>query len=89
MTQTSTIISGIVYDPDEHPVAQARVYFKSGPEPLPDIAALTNDDGEFSLSAPCSGTYQIGIAADDFSPISVMATATDGQEVTLKIQLKK
>lgn len=92
MAQTLTvisgiIISGIVLDPSGHPVAQARVYFMSGPAALPDIATLTNDEGAFVLSTPSKGTYQIGIAADDFAPTSIMVTVKDEQEVKLKIKL--
>jgi hypothetical protein len=40
------------------------VYFVEGPVPLPDIAALTNSNGRFALSAPTSRTYQLGIACE-------------------------
>jgi hypothetical protein len=83
-----TIISGTVHDPGGRPIAQARVYFVSGPAAVPDIAALTTDEGVFGLSAPSDGTYQIGIAADDFAPTFVMVAAKDGQEVKLRIKLE-
>jgi hypothetical protein len=83
-----TIISGIVHDPIGRPIAQARVYFISGPAALPDIATLTNDKGVFALSTPSEGTYQIGIAADDFVPTSIMVTVKGGQDVKLKLKLK-
>jgi hypothetical protein len=48
-------------------VVQARVYFVSGPGPLPDIAALTNEEGRFILSAPSAGAYMIECNADGFT----------------------
>lgn len=82
-----TIISGIVHDPIGRPIAQARVYFMSGPVALPDIATLTNNEGAFALSAPSEGNYHIGIAADGFAPTSIMVTIKGGQEVKLKLKL--
>ena len=46
---------------------QARVYFVSGPAPLPDIAALTNEEGRFTLSAPSPGPYMIECNADGYT----------------------
>lgn len=89
IAQTLTIISGTVHDPSGRPVAQARVYFMSGPVALPDIAMLTDEEGVFALSAPSEGTYQIGIAASNFAPTSVMVTVKGGQEVKLKLMLDK
>lgn len=83
-----TIISGIVHDSSGRPVAQARVYFMSGPAALQDISALTDDDGVFALSTPSDGIYQIGLAADDLAPTSITVAVQDRLEVKLRITLK-
>jgi len=50
MVAKQSVISGIVRDPNGRPVADARIYFIGGPVPLPDIAALTDAAGAFSLT---------------------------------------
>jgi hypothetical protein len=87
MPQTLAIISGVVLDPNGCAVPQARVYFMSGPVALPDIATLTNDEGAFTLSTPCEGTYQIGIATDNFAPASIVVVVKAGHDVKLKLNL--
>ncbi len=64
MSDNPPEIAGVVVDAEGNPVEEARVYFVEGPVPLPDIAALTDSSGRFALSAPTSGTYQLGIASD-------------------------
>ena len=62
----ASIISGKVLDGNRQAISGARVFFSSGPVALPDVAALTNDKGEFTLSAPVPGVYTIEVAADGF-----------------------
>ncbi len=62
MFGNSPEIAGVVVDAEGNPIEEARVYFVEGPVPLPDIAALTDSSGRFALSAPVSGTYQLGVA---------------------------
>lgn len=47
------------------PVALARVSFTSAPVPLPDVAALTDAAGRFTLTAPRPGRYEISVFSDD------------------------
>ena len=63
-------ITGAVVDAEGRRVAEARVYFIEGPVPLPDISALTDANGRFSLSAPAPGTYRLGVSAE--GPAGVM-----------------
>ena len=64
MSDNPPEITGAVVDAEDNPVEETRVYFVEKPIPLPDIAALTNSNGRFALSAPTSGTYQLGIASE-------------------------
>ena len=87
MANNQSIISGTVLDPDRRPVADARVYFIEGPVPLPDVAVLTDHNGEFTLTAPAPGTYQIGCAANGFEPVSATVHVERGQEAKVEILL--
>ncbi|MEU6678494.1 carboxypeptidase-like regulatory domain-containing protein [Streptomyces sp. NPDC046853] len=57
-------ITGVVRDASGTPVTGAHVLFSDGPQPLPDIAAMTNAEGRFSLSAPTAGVYTLACRAD-------------------------
>jgi len=83
------LISGIVRSADGQPVAGARVFFASGPGPFPDIAALTDGQGRFALSAPSPGTYEIECAASGFATTRTTTTALKDGQVNLEIFLKR
>jgi hypothetical protein len=89
MPQTGNIISGLVKDPGGRPVPLARVYFTESPVPLPDIAALTNDNGEFSLSVPIAGRYKIACAAEGFQSTVTEVTVKKGKMAKIQIRMKK
>ncbi|HZA19990.1 MAG TPA: carboxypeptidase-like regulatory domain-containing protein [Actinomycetota bacterium] len=82
----SAVIHGIVRDRAGVPVSQARVYFVSGPDPFPDIAALTSEEGRFSLSAPSPGAYLIECNAEGFAT-EVIGVHVEGQEEGVEILL--
>ena len=84
----ASVISGIVRGPKGQPIPNARVYFTSGPVPLPEIAAITNNSGEFSLTAPAPGEYVIEGAADDFQPQSSKVKVKGNAPVRLELPLR-
>ncbi|MCM3872920.1 MAG: carboxypeptidase-like regulatory domain-containing protein [Pyrinomonadaceae bacterium] len=88
MARSPSVISGIVRSPDGKPVANARVYFTAGPDPLPDIAAITGKDGTFSLTAPTPGEYVIESTADEFGARSSKVKVKGGEQVRLDLKLK-
>ncbi|MGY0490239.1 carboxypeptidase-like regulatory domain-containing protein [Streptomyces sp. WG-D5] len=69
-------ITGVVRDASGAPVAGAHVLFTAGPRPLPDIAALTDTEGRFSLGAPAPGAYTLTCRADPLMGSSGTAEAT-------------
>lgn len=81
------LIRGVVRDPQGLPVPQARAQFLSGPDPLPDIAALTDSDGTFILSAPSPGNYRIECTADGFVPVVTSVDLREAEEAHLEISL--
>lgn len=58
-------LEGVVVDSGGAPLAGAQVAIASAPVAVPDIAQLTGADGRFSLPAPASGAYVIGVTAPD------------------------
>jgi hypothetical protein len=81
------VIRGVVVAAGGRPVAGARVFFRSGPGLLPDIAALTGGDGTFALTAPAAGTYEVAAAADEVEPAAATVSVTEGSTVTVTMRL--
>lgn len=82
------VIFGRVLGPGGKPIGNARVYFTQGPVPLPEIAALTDDSGKFSLTAPAPGKYVIAGAAEGFENSSATVNVAKGKEAHVDIKLK-
>lgn len=89
MSNSPNIIYGVVSDNSGLPIAGARIYFIDSPVALPDIAVLSDDNGQFSLSVPAAGNYQIGCAADGFSSSTATINVASGLEAHINIKLKK
>jgi Carboxypeptidase regulatory-like domain len=71
MVHNMGTISGVVKDNNGNPISGARVSFISGPVPLPDIAALTDNNGSFVISAPVPGEYIIEVVSEQLIPKKV------------------
>jgi Carboxypeptidase regulatory-like domain len=92
MSDNLTVIAGVVVDAEGKPVEEARVYFVEGPVPLADIAALTDSSGRFALSAPVSGTYQLGVAFEGpagFRQKTKTVEVGEERDVDLEVRLDK
>ena len=90
MSDNPRVIAGAVVDAEGNPLEGARVYFVEGPIPLPDIAALTDGKGRFALSAPVSGTYQLGVATEvpaGFVQKTTMVEVGEEQRIDLEVRL--
>ena len=88
-SNSPSVITCRVRDADGDPIAGARVFFASGPESYPDMAALTNDAGEAILATPASGTYGIQVAADGFAPQTETMTVSKGEPITRDIIVER
>ena len=88
MTSQPALISGGVSQSDGQPVGGARVLFVNAPGSVPDIAALTDASGRFTLAAPWAGTYTIEVAAEGFRSqrISVAIGGGENRELTVELQ---
>ena len=66
-----------------------RVSFLAGPVPLPDIAALTDIDGTFALSAPVVGEYVIAVDIEQFVRKGVKITLESNEDKHIAISLSR
>jgi hypothetical protein len=88
MTSQPALIAGRVLQSGGRPIAGARVLFTSGPVALPDIAALTDDTGRFSLAAPWPGDYVLEVVADGFHSqrVSTSVGTRETREVNVELE---
>jgi protocatechuate 3,4-dioxygenase beta subunit len=56
------VIAGVVRDGHGEPVPGVPVYVVDAPAALPDVAAVTDAEGRFALTAPVAGRYAIEAA---------------------------
>ena len=76
------MINGAVTDPSGHPVVGATVLIASSPVPVPDIAALTGEDGTFSIAVPAPGEYRLVVRSRvDLVEVTVQVAVTVAQVV--------
>jgi hypothetical protein len=87
MTQKTGVIAGVVKANNGNAISGARVFFITGPVPLPDIAALTNIDGTFVLSAPVPGDYVIEVVSEGFVTKKVKISIEGNQQKHVEINL--
>lgn len=60
----NTPVHGLVVDAKGRPVAQASVGWVDGPVALPEVMALTDAQGRFTLTAPVHGAYRLHCRSD-------------------------
>ena len=84
----TSLISGTVLDAAGKPLSFARVYFTGGPDSRPDIAALTDQNGRFTLTAPTPGEYEIECAADGYLPERQTIIAAAGKTYEVEFRLR-
>lgn len=59
------------------PVALARVAVEVAPGPIPDVAALSDVRGRFTIATLGPGTYRLAAFADGFDPGRVQVEVAD------------
>lgn len=85
------VISGVVVDADGRAVPDARVYLAAGPGSFPDVAALTDAEGRFTLSAGADGRYTVecrserggGVAQAAGASVTVRGGSAEPVEIRL------
>jgi Carboxypeptidase regulatory-like domain len=81
------IVSGVVRDSAGRPVAGARAFFSAGPVPFPDIAAVTDQTGRFTLSAPAAGTYEVTCSGESGAAAAQAVEVAEGGESPVELRL--
>ncbi|HEY6878154.1 MAG TPA: hypothetical protein VI299_09040 [Polyangiales bacterium] len=79
------VLTGKVVSRQGSPVPDARVFFVDGPGPFPEIAALSDAAGLFSLSAPQDGLYVVACATDAGSAARASVLVPTTQQVVLVV----
>jgi hypothetical protein len=80
------LIHGVLIDEHEAPIPWASVLFTEAPVPLPDVAAMTDDHGGFTLTAPAPGRYRLRCQAPDHEPAE-LTVDVGGGDVTVTCRL--
>jgi hypothetical protein len=80
------LIHGVITDERDVPIEWASVLFVEAPVELPDIAAITDDRGEFTVSVPAPGRYRLRCQAVDHQPATVTVDVTD-HDVSISCRL--
>lgn len=83
------LISGTVRGPAGEPVSGARCFFIEGPVAFPEIAAITDENGGYSLTAPARGKWVVSCAADEFSEKTATVHVSGGKSARLDFQLER
>jgi putative drug exporter of the RND superfamily len=81
-----TTIQGHVVDPQGEPVAEATVYIVAAPVGMPDIGQLTDDQGQFIISAPVPGRYTVGVRSDSWGVSQRVIEVNDEEPVIVEVQ---
>lgn len=53
---------------------------------MPDIAQLTDDHGQFIISAPVPGPYTVGVRSDSWGLAQTDVEVSDKEPVTVEVQ---
>ncbi|HEY0450354.1 carboxypeptidase-like regulatory domain-containing protein [Actinophytocola sp.] len=80
------VITGRVRSASGKPIPNATVAFESAPGATPDIAALTDADGRFTLGTVGEGPYRLAAHADGYTPGRAAITVTN-EPVTVELSL--
>jgi hypothetical protein len=87
MPANPMVVAGVVRSPAGEPVPQARVYIAGGPVSVPDIAALTDAEGRFTISLPAAGTYEVAYTAEGYTPSSTNVEVTGEHALLVELRL--
>lgn len=80
-------VVGVVRDAAGKPLANATLALVAGPGPLIEIAALTNERGEYEWTDLDAGEWTFSANADGFKPKQLTVRVTAGQTAQLDFTL--
>jgi uncharacterized GH25 family protein len=77
-------IKGKVVSKEGVPIENATIMIIAGPFPWQDMAAISNEEGEFALSVEGEGDYQLSIHKNDQSQKIYLRPSPNIQTVVLE-----
>lgn len=80
------LISGLVVGEHDVPLEWATVIITEAPVPLPDVGAMTDDGGAFTLTAPAAGRYRLRCQAPGHEPTELTVDVGE-HDVTVSLRL--
>lgn len=86
-SSTPATITGQVTDAQGQPIAWATVMFTGASPPHPDIAAVTDGQGQYLHTNLIPGIYTVLINAEGYPPHTQQVQAIAGQVVQLPFRL--
>jgi hypothetical protein len=86
MAAKPIIVTGVVRGPASERVPLARVFIARGPVSVPDIAALTDAEGRFTLSFPVQGSYEVACVAEGYAPSATTIEVADDRNLRIELQ---
>lgn len=84
------LIEGVVRTARGAPVMDARIYLRRGPAPLPDIAALTDEQGAFAFAVPAAGKYTVACSVEGQATLEATVTVpkNKGRRAAVEFRLE-
>lgn len=81
----SGVLNGKVINESGIPIPEVTVSIVSSPEPVPDIAAITNSNGEFSFSYLKNGSYKLRFILNDLNIVKTVKFEAVHDTIIVKI----
>lgn len=67
-------------------MAEAAVYIVKAPVNMPDLAQLTDEQGQFMVPAPVPGLYTLGARSDEWGPVQTEVEVSGTEPVTIELK---
>ncbi len=80
-------VTGVVRDAGGKPIARAALALVAGPGPLIEMAALTNERGEYEWTDLAAGEWTLAAHADGFQGKQLTVRVSGGQTAQLDFTL--
>ncbi len=70
-------------------MAEAAVYVVSAPVSMPDIAQLTDETGQFTMSVPKLGRYTLGFRSEAWGSAKKDIEVSSDEPVAIEVQFRQ
>lgn len=70
-------------------MAEAAVYVVSAPMSMPDIAQLTDENGQFTMSVPRLGRYTLGFRCEAWGSTQTDIEVSSEELVSIEVRFRR